>query len=126
MSLPHQFVVGIRFAALVTLLGAAGCHWISQPQNGSTIRRPARGTPSRFVNIGPWTGDEPRDTMPGSGCLGRMYDFSNGTQLTLISSPDGRVGDYSVPDGRYGVGPGEAMRLNCNTGRVIGVVPRTE
>jgi hypothetical protein len=28
MPLPHRFVAGIRFAALVTLLGASGCHSI--------------------------------------------------------------------------------------------------
>jgi hypothetical protein len=53
-----------------------------------------------------------------------MYDFSDGTRLTLVSSQEGRVGDYAVPDGRYGVGANEALRLDCNTGRVIGVVPR--
>jgi hypothetical protein len=124
MSLPHRLSVSIRFAALVTLLGVAGCP--SPYQGPGPVRPPAPGTSKRFVNIPPHAGDEPRDTMPGSGCVSRMYDFyGNGTQVTLISSPDGRVGDYEVPDGRYGVGANEALRLNCNTGRVIGVVPRT-
>jgi hypothetical protein len=34
------------------------------------------------------------------------------------------IGDYEVPEGRYGVGPGEVLRLDCSTGRVLGIVGR--
>ncbi len=31
-------------------------------------------------------------------------------------------GDYSVPEGKYGVQKGELLRINCRTGEVLGIV----
>lgn len=34
------------------------------------------------------------------------------------------LGDYEVPEGRYGVQQGELLRIECNTGEVVGIVRR--
>jgi hypothetical protein len=49
-----------------------------------------------------------------------------GTRLVLAQcgqSGSGQVGDYRVTEGRYGIRLGEFLRLQCGTGRAIGVVP---
>ena len=38
-------------------------------------------------------------------------------------STSSTVGDYSVPRGRYGVQEGELLRLQCPSGKPLGVVP---
>jgi hypothetical protein len=53
-----------------------------------------------------------------------MIDPRDHTRLTLIRSAGG-VGDYEAPPGRYGVQEGELLRLECATGRVIGIVKNT-
>jgi hypothetical protein len=52
-----------------------------------------------------------------------MVDPRDGTTLKLIRSKDGR-GDYEVPPGRYGVGEGKLLRLDCATGRIVAIVKR--
>jgi hypothetical protein len=52
-----------------------------------------------------------------------MVDPRDGTRLRFIRVVGGR-GDYEVPEGRYGTGTTGVLRLECNTGRVVGVVPR--
>ena len=88
----------------------------------TAVIRPAEGTPARF---------EPElaelrvagDTIAGAGCRSPMKDPRDGTVITFLRSTTA-VGDYNVPSGRYGVGPGELLRIECNTGRVVGIVRR--
>lgn len=56
-------------------------------------------------------------------CWSPVTDARDGTRLVLVRSRAGR-GDYAVPEGRYGVREGELPRLECATGRVLGIVPR--
>lgn len=42
----------------------------------------------------------------------------------MVRSGEGGIGDYQVPQGRYGVGAREVLRLDCNTGRVLGIARR--
>lgn len=68
---------------------------------------------------------EPRES---GACRNPMVDPRDGTRLTLVQSQrggSGQVGDYRVPEGRYGVGTGELLRLDCGSGRPVGVVPAT-
>lgn len=65
----------------------------------------------------------PADTLAGTGCLSPLVHPAAGTEIRMVRSLGGR-GDYEVPAGAYGVGPGELLRVECNTGRVIGVVER--
>lgn len=60
---------------------------------------------------------------PTTGCRSPLVDPRDGTPIQMIRSGAGR-GDYEVPDGRYGVGPGQVLRVHCPTGRVVGVVRR--
>jgi hypothetical protein len=88
----------------------------------TAVIRPAESTPARF---------EPDlaelriagDTIAGAGCRSPMVDPRDGTVITFLRSTT-TVGDYDVPSGRYGVGPGELLRIECNTGRVVGITRR--
>jgi hypothetical protein len=84
--------------------------------------RAAEDTPERFVSEDLPPGAAPTDTLPGSGCRNPLLDPRDGTRLQMLNSQRA-VGDYRVPAGRYGVRPGEALRIECNTGRVVGIVP---
>jgi hypothetical protein len=84
--------------------------------------RPASDVPARFEPRDAAMRLVPGDTIAGPGCLSPMVDPRDGTELRFISSK--WYGDYAVPSGRYGARPGEVLRLECNTGRVIGLVPR--
>jgi hypothetical protein len=71
---------------------------------------------------------------PGAAsCLIHLKDPRDDTRLDLIRSTEmtGRdggpshLGDYVVtPAGRYGVGAGELLRVDCGTARALGVVAR--
>ena len=41
----------------------------------------------------------------------------------MVSAEDG-AGNYSVPEGKYGVGKGELLRLDCATGKVLGIIKK--
>jgi len=52
-----------------------------------------------------------------------MVDPRNGDRLRLVRQPGGQQADYAVPVvGLYGVRGGELLRLNCTTGRPVGIV----
>ncbi len=52
-----------------------------------------------------------------------MVDSRDSTEIRLERAISPR-GDYTVPNGRYGVGDRELLRLDCNTGAVVGAVRR--
>ena len=59
-------------------------------------------------------------------CRNPMVDPRDGTELRLVRSQPGaggQLGDYVVPEGRYGADAGELLRLQCGTGRAIGFIP---
>lgn len=74
--------------------------------------RTATDVPARFEGI-----------APGPGCRSPLTDPRDGTTLRLARSTSNR-GDYEVPEGRYGVRAGELLRVDCETGEVIGIVTR--
>ena len=113
---PHA---SLRVLGLVVAL--IGCRTQSFPPNASA--QPAVGAPDRFDPMTPQGRLPPADTLVGAGCLSPMSDLRDGTVLTMERAMGG-VADYSLPTGRYGVQPGQLLRLDCNTGRVIGVVPQ--
>ena len=66
--------------------------------------------------------DPPAGILWGDNtCNTQVIDSVDGTKLILVKSANG-VGDYRVTGGKYGVGKGELLRLNCNTGEVLGIV----
>jgi hypothetical protein len=54
-------------------------------------------------------------------CLNPLVDPRDGSRITLVRSSDG-LGDYSVASGKYGVGTGQLLRVNCSDGQPIGIV----
>ena len=53
--------------------------------------------------------------------LSTMHDPRNKTEIRMVRAANGQA-DYKVPDGRYGVGKHQLLRLDCNTGRPLGIV----
>lgn len=98
--------------------------------------RAASDVPERFVPAAPPRTDGPVCSSP---LLDPRNDFAvvlerSGRVQTSAGSrfdpgagadPGARlVGDYRVDEGRYGVRDGELLRVDCGTGRPIGIVPR--
>jgi len=78
--------------------------------------------PEHFL-VGDPNSASTREPAAGEGCHSPMVDPSDGTRITLVRSSNG-LGDYEVLEGRYGVGKGQLLRLDCANGRVMGVVKR--
>jgi hypothetical protein len=107
------------FPCLTLVLAAAACAGRLPPP----LPRPLQDGPDHFLEIvydakGVETTAEPR----GDGtCRSPLVDPRNGLHLTLERSSAGQ-GDYSVEAGRYGVRAGERVRIECATGRAVGIV----
>lgn len=93
---------------------AVGCATRRDASSTASSLRAADNPPERFVTEGPTS---------GTACHNPMIDPRDGARLRLIWSADGQ-GEYEVPAGRYGVGDGEVLRLDCATGRVLGIATR--
>jgi hypothetical protein len=90
----------------------------------SVIDHPAPVTaPPRFVPIESAAAITPMDTLAGGGCISPLADPVTGIQIVLIRSESG-LGDYLAPSGSYGIRDGQLIRLDCDTGRVLGIVRR--
>ena len=109
----------------VLLVATAGCGSSSYAHPASAPSRRATGTPDQFmVGTIPAGGTLSRP-QPNAGCRNPMVDPRDRTPLTLVQSqagPSGHLGDYAVPEGRYGLRAGELLRLDCGTGRPVGFV----
>ncbi len=81
---------------------------------GDGLVRLAEDLPERF---------NPPDGMAwgDNTCKNPIIDSVDGTELILIKSSNG-IGDYRVNGRKYGVSKGELLRINCNTGEVVGIV----
>ena len=105
----------------------SGCASSSNAYPASSPSRSPTGTPEQFmVGTIPPGGTLTQPQANGS-CRNPMVDPRDGTQLMLVQSQPGaggQVGDYAVPEGGYGARPGELLRMDCGTGRAIGLVPR--
>lgn len=111
------------FPALVAvaLVALGGCS--TGGQTVLALRPDAlRDVPPAFL-VGSPTGGATTAAVPGEGCRNPMVDPRDGARLVLDRSANGQ-GDYRVPEGRYGVLAGGWLRLDCATGRPLGVVGR--
>jgi hypothetical protein len=88
------------------------------------VVRAAVDVPERFL-VGGWNDGSVRLEPPSneSGCRSPLVDPRDGAQLRLVRSGE-RQGDYEAPSRRYGLKPGKLLRVDCATGRAIGVVRR--
>lgn len=117
------------FATMLSafVLATVGCGSSSYIHPASGPARSATATPDRFMVGTIAVGGTLTEPQPSGSCRNPMVDPRDGTRLTLVQSqpgPDGQLGDYAVPEGRYGVRPGELLRLHCGTGRTVGIVPQ--
>ena len=138
---------GALLAALLPLLG--GCWRRAAESSGPRwleTGRTARELPVMFLAD---TTNRASRTSPDEACTVRLRDPRDSTRLRLVRSqrvggdqtpntarsttPDVAPspptahrdfrGDYAVdPPGRYGVGPGELLRLSCISGQALGIV----
>lgn len=100
----------------LALVAVTGC---------STVRNTLETTPYRV--------ERPASDLPGqftlqngtvnsnAVCQNPLVDPRDKTLLQLVQSDRGE-GNYRVPDGKYGVGAGELLRVDCTTGRALGIL----
>lgn len=114
--------VAVGWVLLMIAGWSAGC--VATTTFGpEQVVRAAREVPERFL-VGDWADATVRqEPRPGGGCRSPMVDPRDGTQLRMVRSGIGQA-DYEAPDGRYGVAEGELLRIECATGRAVGVVRR--
>ena len=97
----------------------SGCAASYSSFPGDRTAQPARDVPEVFVVDASIA--RAANSAADETCNSPMIDPRDQTRLRLVRSTGGR-GDYEVPLGRYGVKAGEFLRLDCKTGRVLGVV----
>jgi hypothetical protein len=100
------------FVIMVWVAVGSGC--MTQRDAAASIHQ-ASDCPKQFVAKGA------ENTVASGAARSPMVDPRGGTEIILVRSDRG-WGDYEVPTGRYGVKPGELLRLDVATGRVIGIV----
>lgn len=113
--------------AAAAIVAFAGC--VSGPSAtlGPVVAE-AKDLPDHFMvaALGIAKSDEP---ISGEGCRNPMVDPRYGTLLHLVRFKDGK-GDYQVLDKdfelktAYGVDSQHLLRLDCNTGKALGIVSR--
>lgn len=118
MRVPPRLLRPALLGIVLTTLG--GC--ASSSFGTDADARTAGDVPGRFL-VGLSGSDAVAEPTPGDACRNPMVDPRDGTRLRLVRS-SGTRGDYAVPAGRYGVGGGELLRLDCATGEAVGVVRR--
>lgn len=110
-SMRAHVIVGLA------LLGAAaGCSTVQKTltTTPSVIDRPATDIPGQFtLQNGALNGN--------AVCQSPLLDPRDQTVLQLVQ-PDRGEGNYQVPDGKYGVAAGELLRVDCTTGRALGIL----
>lgn len=90
---------------------------------GGQASPPPVSVPAQFTPADPTHLATGADTTKGAGCISPLVDPATGTRLVLHRSDSG-IGDYQAPSGAYGIPDGKLIRIDCNTGRVVGVVRR--
>jgi hypothetical protein len=84
---------------------------------------PGTDLPTRFEPLTEAQRIQPGDTLSGTGCLSPMVDPRSDERYLLVRSAEG-LGDYRIPEGRYGAHQDDFLRLDCNTGEPLGLVRR--
>jgi hypothetical protein len=105
-----------RAALLIPLL-AGSCASARTSTWSDRELRVAEDTPVQFV-----TED---GTQPEQACRSPLLDPRDQTRIRLLRSGTvggASIGDYQVPEGRYGVGRAELLRIDCDSGQPLGIV----
>jgi len=101
------------------ILGTVGLTACTMVMNyPTTVLRRAEGAPDRFIRS---DGSPMVASGTGVACPSPIMDPNTHVELTLARSYAGR-GDFSVPQGAYGVDAGELLRVDCGDGPPVGIV----
>lgn len=100
---------------LLALPAVASCVTGGRSIFDDPVRRAALDTPEAF--------SFPTPPSVPDACTSPAVDPRDGTAITFVRAAGG-IGDFQVPEGRYGVQSGELLRIRCATGEPIGVVQR--
>jgi hypothetical protein len=115
---------GLAAMGMVAAMGLIACWGCAShhPSDGTAPLRAPTGVPGHF-RVGEVSGFGTSEPEPGMGCRNPLVDPLSGVRITLVRSSGG-YGDYEVPDGKYDVGKGEVLRVECATGKAIGIYKR--
>ena len=115
-------VIAPRVAVVVSLVLLAACGANSSSGlPGTTPLRAGMDLPAQFEPPAGFGRMSPTDTISGNACLSPMHDPRDNIEIKMVRAANGQA-DYKVPGGHYGVGAGQLLRLDCNTGRPLGLV----
>jgi hypothetical protein len=120
-SLRARLTAALAVALLMTACAVANSS-VSPEKRDELLVRPAKRVPPRFEPSDRSLRLSDGDTIAGPGCVSPLKDPRNGTEVRFIHST--WYGDYEIPVGKYGSVSGELLRIECNTGRVMGLVRR--
>ena len=95
-----------------------GCGSTVETRSMKPVLRAATDAPENFE------APEEGATTGSNSCNNPLTDPRDGTKIIMQSAFSGGVGDYKVPEGKYGVQKGEFLRIKCATGEVVGIVRR--
>lgn len=103
-------------AGVLILAASSGCSmWRSATTTTpDRIDRLATGTPDMFLR-------DDGTPIRGNTCLTPLVDPRDNSQVELVRTMPVH-GDYRVTAGKYGLSGTELLRIDCTTGRTIGIV----
>ena len=113
-------VSGVALAVSLLLISACGQN-SSTGLPGAAPLRAGTDLPVQFEPPAGFGRLSPTDTISGNACLSPMHDPRDNIEIKMVRAANGQA-DYTVPDGHYGVGQHQLLRLDCNTGRPLGIV----
>jgi hypothetical protein len=111
----HAFMATTLAMGVLTVSGCA------MHSSAVALRAPT-DTPDHFL-VGAISGGETWEPGGDLVCHSPLVDPRTGAKITLVRSSGGR-GDYEVPEGRYGVGEKEVLRIECANGKALGIFKR--
>lgn len=106
-------------ALAAALLAAAACATGRNDMTGPIVGVPL-DTPDHFMVVRTGIG-KAKEPKPGEGCRNPMVDPRDHTELLLRRSA-GDTGDYWVQNPKYGLTSQQLLRIDCATGKAIGIV----
>lgn len=100
----------------LALVVAGGCSTVqnSLKTMPNKVDRPASDIPGQFTL-------QNGTVNSNAVCQSPLVDPRDKTVIQLTHADRGE-GNYSVPPGKYGVGADEFLRVDCTTGRALGIV----
>jgi hypothetical protein len=123
MTTPPRLFSSAGSAAVGLALAACSAAAGSGNFPTSVLPTMPNGAPTRFVPADSTKTLARADTSSAPPCISPMKDPGTGTLIVLVRSENG-VGDYLAPSGSYGIPDGQLLRLECDSGEVLGLVRR--